>query len=49
MCILVNKVTQLGRCRQRGGMDKESDLAGDTIESIAVTTLQFPQEDTMGF
>lgn len=44
----MNNATQPGRCRERSGMDKESSLASDAVESIAVTTLQMPQEDTMG-
>lgn len=44
----VNRATQPGRCREQGGMDKESSLARDAGESTAVKTLQMPQEDISG-
>lgn len=50
MCILGSgeQNHKPGRCREQGGTDKESGLASATIESIVVTTLQMPQENTLG-
>lgn len=51
MCILGSgeQSHKPGRCRERSGMDEESTgLASATIESIVVTTLQMPQENTVG-
>lgn len=50
MCILGSgeQSHKPGRCRERSGMDEESGLASATIESIVVTTLQMPQENTVG-